>query len=320
MSLSDLTVWSVSRFTLQGFTLPRFAPPRFALPLLVIAAALLAPDHVRAEEASDEPSKTAAEQSAAESEKFAARGFEAYKAGNFETALQFYNQALDVHPAAALYFNVARIYETKLSEPEKALIYYRKTLEASDVTAALVEKSLARIRALTALREHEDPPTEQTPPPEESSAQESEPPQSESAPRAATGEDSARSQRSTQKTIGYAVGITGLVAVGASLGLGGVALLERNQARETCDGNQCTTQGGVDSMTTAHNLATASTITLAAGSALTVIGFGMVLFAPSKSSEQESAKSRTGAGRPGVALALTPSPGGAGLQLAGAFF
>src|SRR5690606_33054864 len=114
---------------------------------------------------------------------------------------------------------------------------------------------------------------------------------------------------------------TGLVAAGAGLGLGGFALLERNKARETCDGNRCSTQGGVDSMNTAHDLATASTITVAVGGALTVVGFGMVLFAPKRNSADQDSGVASPATRPlGLQFAVAPTSGGVRLQLAGAFF
>jgi hypothetical protein len=293
---------------------------------LVLLAGLLTPGRAHAERPPDETDQVAAEERAAESEKLAAQGFEAYKAGEYEAAIQFYNQASEAHPAAALYFNVARIYETKLSVPDKALEYYRKALEAPDVTEALEEKSIARIRVLTALRAQPKPPEEQAPPPEPAEPPEREPPPAERETRAPTPDVQATSGGSTQKTIGYVVGITGLVAAGAGLGLGGWALVQRDKARETCDGNRCTDQGGVDSMNTANDLATASTITVAAGGALLAVGIGMVLFAPEgKPADQDSAtpvhqRSRRATGRRSLQLALTPTSGGAELRLAGAFF
>jgi tetratricopeptide (TPR) repeat protein len=291
---------------------------------LVLLAGLLTPARAQAEQPPDETNQVLARQSAAESEQLATQGFEAYKAGDYDKAIQFYNQASEAHPAAALHYNVARIYETKLSAPDKAIEYYRKALKAPDVTDALAEKSLARIRVLSALLAQPNPPEEQAPPPEK--AEEPQPQPAEHEPQAAASEERATSQRSTQKTIGYAVGITGLVAAGAGLGLGYWALVERNEARKTCDGANCTDQGGVDSMNTAHDLATASTITVAAGGALFAVGLGLVLFAPPrKSAEQDSrATVHPGPGRTtgpaGLQVAVTPTSGGAQVQLAGAFF
>ncbi len=316
---------------------------------LVLLIGLLTPDRAHAEEPPDGTNQVAAQQ-------LAAQGFEAYKAGRYHTAIQFYDQAAEAHPAAALYFNVARIHETKLSAPDKAIEYYRKALMAPDVTEALVEKSLARIRVLTALLAHPNQPEAQAPPPQQAEPPEGQPPPAERQPppaerqpppaerqpppaerqpppaerqpppaerqpRAAVEDGPATSQDSTQKTIGYVVGITGLVAVGAGLGLGGWALLERDNARKTCDGDQCTTQDGVDSMLTASDLATASTITLAVGGALSAVGLGMVLFAPERKPEdQDSATTPPATGLSGLQLAITPTSGGARLQLAGAFF
>lgn len=299
----------------------------------VLLTALLTPCRAHAEPPRDETSQATAKQRAAESERLAAQGFEAYKAGEYDTAIQFYNQALEAHPAAALYFNVARIFETKLSAPERAIEYYRKALKTPDVTEALEEKSIARIQVLTALLAQPNQPEGQAPPPGQGEQPESQPPPAERQPppaerqpEAAAPDERTTAQRNPQKTIGYAVGITGLVAAGAGFGLGGWALVERNKARETCDGDRCTTSGGVDSMNTAHNLATASTITVAAGGALVAVGLGMVLFAPrKKAADQDSAT--TAHERPGratgpgsVQLAVSPTSGGARLQLTGAFF
>ncbi len=297
--------------------------------LLLLAAVLLptllAPSRAHAEEPSDSNKQGDARERVAESEQLAVKGFEAYKAGEYETAIEFYNQASAAHPAAALYFNVARIYDTKLSQPQKALEYYRKALAAPDVTETLVDKSLARVRVLTALLAPSQESDERAETPEQKpKAEQPERAENERQPRtdAPNGRDGrATEERSTQKTIGYAVGITGLVAVGAGLGLGGFALLERNKARETCDGSPCTTQGGVDSMNTAYDLATASTVTIAAGGALAAVGFGMVLFAPrSQPADQDSATATEPTGRTPVQLAIVPTSGGAGLRVAGAFF
>ncbi len=281
---------------------------------LVLLTALLTPDRVHAQQRPDETDRAAASDRAAESEQLALKGFEAYKAGEYETALEYYDQALEAHAAAALHYNVARIYDTKLSEYEKAIESYKKALEAPDVTEALADKSIARIRVLTALLEQSKEPEEQAPPAQR------QPPQDESESRAASKEERATPRRSTQKTIGYVVGFTGLVAAGAGLGLGGWAMLERDEARKDCDGNQCETRGGADSMNTAHDLATASTITVVAGGALAVVGFGMVLFAPrNQPADRDSAKAPLATGRTGLELAITPTSGGAALQLAGAF-
>lgn len=334
MSLSDAPVWSASG-SCRAAAPARPVRTRMATwgRGLVLLTALLTPGRALAEQPPDDTNHVAARQRAAESERLAALGFEAYKAGEYNTAIQLYNQALEAHPAAALHFNVARIFETKLSAPDSALEHYRKALKAPDVTDALMEKSLARIRVLTALLAEPNPPEGQAPPPKEVEASERKappaerkPPPTERKPRAAASDERATSQRSTQKTIGYAVGITGLVAAGAGLGLGGWALFERDKARETCEGERCTTQGGVDSMNTAGDLATASTITVAAGGALVAVGLGMVLFAPQrKPADQDSAT--TVHQRPGRAtgpsslqFAVSPTSGGVRLQVAGAFF
>ncbi len=285
---------------------------------IVLLTALLAPGRADAEQPDRDAGQASASERVSESERLALEAFEAYKAGEYETAIELYNRALEAHRAAAIYYNVARIYDTKLSAPDRALEYYKKALKAPDVTEELVEKSIARIRVLSAIRDESEEPEEQAKPQErEPTPAEGAPSEEQREPAEAAPGERPISRPSTQKTIGYAVGITGLIVTGAGLGLGGWALLERNEARETCTGGDCTTQGGVDSMNTAHDLATASTITVSAGGALAVIGLGMILFAPrTQSADRDSAKTQS---RSGLELAVQPTFGGAGLQLAGAF-
>lgn len=323
MSLSDLAVSCASgrrRAALvprEGSSTKRTRIAKWARGLVLLTA-LLAPSRALAEQPLDENHQT--KQRAAQSEQLAVQGFTAYQAGEYERAIQFYNQALEAHPAAALYFNIARIYDTKLAAPDKALEYYRKTLEAPEVTEALAEKSLARIRVLSATLEQTKPAEGKAKSPEPVTTTEPEPTPADRPSQAAVEDQGTTSKRSTQKTIGYVVGITGLVAAGAGLGLGGWALVERDQARESCDGNQCTTQDGVDSMSTAYDLATAATVALAAGGALAAVGFGMVLFAPSNpAAEQHSMTASPRARRTGAKLAILPTFGGGALQLTGAF-
>src|SRR3954470_24579926 len=82
-------------------------------------------------------------------EAVAARAFEAYKKGDYPSALSLYQAAIQVTPAAALYFNVANIYDKKLPDPQKAIEFYRKCVSATDVNPDLSLKATARIQALS---------------------------------------------------------------------------------------------------------------------------------------------------------------------------
>src|SRR5687767_12441519 len=110
MSLSDPPVWPASGFRCAAAPARRDGSPirlrstktRMAKWArgLVLLIGLLTPDRAHAQEPADGTNQVAAQE-------LAAQGFEAYKAGRYHTALQFYDQALEAHPAAALYFNVA---------------------------------------------------------------------------------------------------------------------------------------------------------------------------------------------------------------------
>src|SRR5262249_21344515 len=151
----------------------------------------------------------------------AARAFEAYKKGDYSAALSLYQAAIQITPAAALYFNVANIYDKKVPDPQLAIEFYRKCVSASDATPELTLKATARIQALTqelAQKQAAAPP---------------QPPPKTEAPAAPTPPaDPGRPLR----VAGLSVGAIGLATLAVGLGLGLDAKLKLDSARQVCNG------------------------------------------------------------------------------------
>jgi tetratricopeptide (TPR) repeat protein len=234
-----------------------------------------------------------------EAEALAKRAFDAYSKGDYTAALSLYQQALQISPAAALYFNIARIYDQKLPDPELAIEFYRKCLTAPDASPDLALKASARIQALNQelaqKRGGSAPPSsgkEETP-----STSPSEPP------------DPGKPLRIT----GIVVGSIGIAAVGAGAGFGIYAKTKLDTARESCKGATCTTQAGVDAMHSAWSSAKVATVLFIAGGASVGIGVGLYLLAPKK-------REPTSAMFTGLRLDPVLGPSQAGVNLSGTFF
>jgi tetratricopeptide (TPR) repeat protein len=232
-----------------------------------------------------------------QAEGIAARAFDAYSKGDYNTAVALYQQALQIAPGAPLYFNLASIYDKKLSSPQQAIEYYRKCIGAPDVTSELTIKALARIDALS------PKPSESAPQPPAKDEKPAGPPPSE--PSADPGK--------TLRVGGLVTGGAGVATLAAGLSFGLIAVLKLNSARKVCDGRECTTQAGIDSMHAASNWANAATIVSIIGGAAIGIGAGLYLLSPKKT---EPAPTTV------TTVRLTPAigPSLAGVSLSGAFF
>jgi tetratricopeptide (TPR) repeat protein len=279
-----------------------------------VALALLTAPVVSGAQTKDKVS----DEQAAEAEALSARAYSAYKEGRFQEALDLYQQALDILPAAAIYFNVATIYEKKVSNPELAIEFYRKAIAAPDSTSDIRIKSTAKVQELTqelerarSLKDPEKPTDPQPPAPTTKPT-----PPDEAADDGASGE--------AMRDAGIGVGVVGLVTLGVGLGVGGVALSRLSTAEESCgaavglaEENQCTTQEGADALSSASDLATASTILVIVGGGVTVLGLGLFLFAPSDESEGDESMPEGEE----VTLHLAPlaGPGHAGVVFGGKF-
>lgn len=268
---------------------------------LAVALGVLAPGAALAEQPSTSAQDTPERQSRAET--LASRAFDAYEKGNYSGALSLYRQAVELAPAAAIYFNIARIYDKKLPDPQQALEFYRKCANAPDASSDLVAKSTARARELSEALQQEQ--TEETPPKPSNDAQD------EGAKPPPADTESPPGDR--LRTVGLIAGGVGIVTVGVGLGFGLKAKLNLDSAKDNCDGRNCRNQAGFDDMKAASSAATVATIACIAGGVVAAAGAGLYLFAPKGADVTSSSTA-------GVRLSPVIGPSQAGLSLSGVFF
>ncbi|NUN15996.1 MAG: hypothetical protein HUU55_20405 [Myxococcales bacterium] len=84
----------------------------------------------------------------AEVEQIAGQARDAYSQGRFSDAITAYLQAYQIIPTAALLYNVAFIYDSKLNEPKIAGTFYRRYIEAPDADPAVVGRATERLSEL----------------------------------------------------------------------------------------------------------------------------------------------------------------------------
>ena len=83
-------------------------------------------------------------------EALAAQASAAYKAGDYERAVSLYLEAYKSQRAAAVLYNIAIIYDRKLSEPQLASAFYRRYIGAPDADPAAVLRATKRLGELKA--------------------------------------------------------------------------------------------------------------------------------------------------------------------------
>jgi hypothetical protein len=86
----------------------------------------------------------------ARAEWLSSRAETAFSEGRFNDAIRLYLDAWEAVPSANILYNVAFIYDRRLSDPELASQYYDRAARSPDADAALVEKARARIAAIKA--------------------------------------------------------------------------------------------------------------------------------------------------------------------------
>lgn len=241
----------------------------------ILSLVLLSPAAALAEDPA--PSTTQAEASGTgDAETLAARAYEAYSAGNYAEALALYQQALQFAPAAALYFNVANIYDKKLIDPHLAIEFYRKSISATDTTPELTLKATARIQALQQDLTAKPAPTTPLEP------KASEPDKKSSIVQADPGKG--------YKTAGGVIVGLGALTVGTGLVVGLVAKNHLDTARaDGCKDSKCPTQSGVDAMHAAESTASVSTGLFIGGLIASAVGTAIIVAAPSKKESANAA-------------------------------
>jgi tetratricopeptide (TPR) repeat protein len=247
------------------------------LTLLASAAALLATGSGLAADAADssQPVTPATElpsaQGVAEAERLAEAAFAAYEQQHYARAIELYEQAWSAAPSADISFNIARVYDRGLKDPERARAYYRRYV--ADPHAVPHRRRIAELR----LAELQVAPVET----EATTPVPAEPPgtaltRSPAAPLRVE----PTSLWTPSKVTALVLGGAGVSALGVGLGFALSAQSERKEWQEGCDGNACTSQGAVDAARSAGRKADIATVALASGAALLGIGAALWWLGP----------------------------------------
>jgi tetratricopeptide (TPR) repeat protein len=272
-----------------------------------VAAISAAP---RSASADDAPRQSEA---VSQAEAYAGAAYSEYERENYVGAVALYQKALELTPSADIFYNLARIFDTKLNDRKRAIEYYRRyTLD----TGAEPERLRLANERLRELEELEQVVTEAIPATREPVAVQKEPAtakpvaSAEPVPQPVTQPESAPVQGlSGLRKAGIVIGSLGLAGLGVGAGFGLAAKSAADEASDLCDGNACRTQHGVDVSEDALRSATIATIALSAGGGLAALGLTFVLAGRSSGDDsRDSAKAW---------VAPVVASGGGGAALAG---
>jgi len=226
------------------------------------------------------------------SEQRAAQAFEAYSKREYGAAVALYLDAYEAAPSGSILYNIARIYDLKLADRPLAMTFYRRYIADPGAYTERIEFANQRLKEL---RQAEVTTSElEAPGPSPETRDRSQRSQ-RSLAISAPGNDRSDEDRegwSTVRWTGMVVGAVGLVGVGTGAVFGLSAMSKANTAGDACDGNECTSQRGVDAAEAAGNAATISSVAFAAGGGLLVIGTALFLLG---GDEDEAAKQRQAA-------------------------
>jgi tetratricopeptide (TPR) repeat protein len=214
------------------------------------------------------------------SERYAARAFEAYKRKDYQSAIALYDKARQAASSADIIYNIARIYDQGLRDRARAISFYSLYVDdpgAVPSRIASANKRLGELRAAE-LAAVASPPVNATAP----TAVVAPPPP---ITPAADADDSS----SGLMTGAIVTGSLGLVGIGLGVGFGLAAQRDLEESDRYCNGNQCTSQLGVDAAKDANRQANVATIGFAAGGGLLALGTVLYLVAGSGSEHPELA-------------------------------
>lgn len=215
------------------------------------------------------------------SERYAARAFEAYKRKDHPSALALYQKALDAAPSADILYNIARIYDLGLRDRALAISFYSRYVNDPGAVPNRIEaasKRIAELRAAELAAVAPPPPAPSAP----TVVVAHEPP----ALAATAAPDDSSTALTTSAIL---VGSVGLIGVGLGVGFGLTAQSDLEESDRYCNGNQCTSQIGVEAAKDANRSANVATISFAAGGGLLALGAVLWFIAEGSSEHPELA-------------------------------
>lgn len=213
-------------------------------------------------------------------ERYADEAFQAYSRKDYAKAVVLYRKAYDAAASADILYNIARIYDTGLRDRPLAITFYRKYVGDPGATAERIGTANERIAVLRAAEEAAATPAADVG--GASTAQVVAP---------AVPVTAAKPERSAGfplKVAGISTGAAGVVLLGVGVGMGLAAKSDADVADKYCDGNDCTSQRGVDANEDAKSKARVSTIGLVAGGVLVGTGVTLWLIGNKRASREHS--------------------------------
>jgi tetratricopeptide (TPR) repeat protein len=269
---------------------------RLGCALALSAIALAAPAFAKGKAA------PAADPNAAVVEDLANQAAQKYAEGDFAQAVALSKKAYDIEPLAALLFNIATIYDKKMSERDLAMEYYRRFIAAKDADPARLEKATRRLEALKAQAPDNNNGNNNPPP---ATTVVITPPPVIVAPQKDDEEEKRLQRRSLMRISGIvAIGL-GVVAIGIGSAFGVLAMNRNNDAGAFCNGPSCSDPKALTLTNDALTFANVSTAMFVVGGVAAVAGVLLFVLAPP--------------GKKSVALAPQLGPGQGGLAFVGRF-
>ncbi len=106
-------------------------------------------------------------------EELSSQGAEAFRAGDFPTAIERFEAAYELQAVPNLLYNIGRCYE-QLEEWDEAITYFERFITSPDIESEAREHAMERVRSLREIKEatargedpdDDDDSTEELPPP-----------------------------------------------------------------------------------------------------------------------------------------------------------
>ena len=207
----------------------------------------------------------------ARAESFASAAFDAYSHQEYQRAVALYLQALDAAPSSDILYNLARIYDTRIKDRQRAIEYYARYVADPGANPERLQACGERLALLREQQKIADSVSQEAPATGTSSAGPGSPSQ-----RSAS-DDRHASGLTNAQIVGIVLAGAGIAGLGTGVGFGLTAKADADVAHIDCTGNACATQRGVDAAHHGTEMAMISTISFVAGGALVVGAAALLL-------------------------------------------
>lgn len=226
----------------------------------------------------------------AQAEQYAAAAFEAYGRQQYAEAVALYQKAYALTPNAdIILYNIARIYDSGLHDSKRAIDYYLRYAAAAGAAPNRIQISSQRIAELAtgeskrtqpvAAAATAEPNAAELAAVQDSAASAGDgastaplPATSPGALAVSASSSPASAEWTARELTALTVGGIGVVGIGLGVVFGLSASAHADTWEQYCDGNECTSQKGVDAAESANRQARVATVSLTAGITLTALG------------------------------------------------